>query len=495
MGNSLKIRQFTFCQYEFNPRTKEFLINFDDVIKNLRKYKSFTEWACCIHDKDVYTEDAIDKMRYTLEKEAKEAGITDEFLLNEYISKNSWAKLGEPKPKHIHVACKCTYAIKIEDISRFLGVEEYLIEKKKGKRAFLDCVKYLTHEDEKQQKLGKHRYDDSEVFTSENFTDWRERLDSRKIDEEKYGVGKNLKQKYIIDVSKYGMTLNQCFRELDGDEYIGMLGKLQKARQEYLIRNSLLPNTRLSIYVYGAGGTGKDVFCELLSHALYPETEDIRDISFGIGDGNSTFDGYDGQPVLTWSDVRAGHFFALGKRLTLTALDPHPKEQGGNVDIKFGNTRLINSYNIINGVENFFCFIQDMAERFREVGNIEQFYRRFPVVVFLTSKKFTVTVNSGIYFGNNCYGKYELYKEINGSFAELQKYCGSDKELLRNISAKAIAPVVDIIQEIRKKFDSPEISKEDTILHFDKCGFGDVITTGSKFEKYGDSSEYETLFE
>lgn len=495
MGNSIKVRQFTVCQFEKSPRTGEFIMNLDDIIKALHNYKSFTEWAYCIHDKDVYTDDAIDEMRYTLIQDAKKNKITDETAISEYISNNSWAKVGDVKGKHIHIVVKCQGALSIECIANWLGVKEHFVKKVKGKGAFLDCVEYLTHENEKQQKLGKHRYDDSEVFTSANFTDWRERLDSRKIDEEKYGVGKNLIQKYIIDISKYGMTLNQCFRELDGDVYIGSLSKFHKARQEYLTRNALLPNTRLSVYVYGAGGTGKDVFCELLSHALYPETEDIRDISFGIGDGNSTFDGYDGQPVLTWSDVRAGHFFALGKRLTLTALDPHPKEQGGNVDIKFGNTRLINSYNIINGVENFFCFIQDMAERFREVGNIEQFYRRFPVVVFLTPKKFTVTVNSGIYFGNNCYGKYELYKEINGSFAELQKYCGSDKELLRKISAKAIAPVVDIIQEIRKKFDSPEISKEDTILHFDKCGFGDVITTGSKFEKYGDSSEYETLLE
>ncbi len=185
MGNTSKIRQFTFSQYEKNPRTGEFLINFDDVIKNLRKYKSFTEWACCIHDKDVYTEDAIDKMRYTLELEAKKAGITDEFLLNDYINKNSWAKLGDVKPPHIHVAVKCTYSIKIEDISRFLGIPEHLIEKAKGKNAFLDCVEYLTHEHEHQQALGKHRYDDSEVITSVNFSDWRERLDSRKIDEEK----------------------------------------------------------------------------------------------------------------------------------------------------------------------------------------------------------------------------------------------------------------------------------------------------------------------
>lgn len=493
MGNSSSTRQFTLAQYEKSPRTGEFFIDLNDIIKNLRKYASFTEWACCIHDKDVFTEDAIDKMRYILEEEAKKAGITDEFLLNDYISKNSWAKLGEPKPKHIHVVVKCKYSIEIQDIARWLGVPEHLIKKKKGRGAFLDCVEYLTHENEKQQELGKYRYDDSEVITSDSFSDWRQRLDSRKIDEEKYGVGKNLKQKYIIDVLDYGKTLNQCRNELDGDVYIGFFQQLQKARQEHLVRVATLPNTRLNIYVFGAGGTGKDVFCELLSHALYPEFEDIRDISFGIGDGNSTFDGYDGQPVITWSDVRAAHFHSFGKRLTLLALDPHPKAQSGNVNVKFGNTRLINSYNIINGVEDFLLFIQDMAERFREVNNIEQFYRRIPVVICLTPKSFTITINSGVYFGNNRFCDYEFYKEIRGSFAYLQKVCSSDRELLKKLSAKMISPVVEIIHEILEKLDKPEKSREEIILDIDKLGFGDVISTGEKFEPDSDQSEWLTI--
>lgn len=500
----MKIRQFTVCQFERNPRTNDYIKDLNEIIKALKSYTSFTEWAYCIHDKDLYTDDAIDDMRYTLIQEAKKNKITDETAISEYILNNSWAKVGDVKGKHIHIAVKCENSLKIEYISNWLGVPEHLIKKVKGKGAFLDCIEYLTHEHEKQQSLGKHRYDDAEVITSDSCSDWRERLNSRKIDEEKYGVGKNIKQKYIIDVSKYGMTLNQCFKELDGDEYIGMLGKLQKARQEYLIRNSLLPNTRISIYVFGAGGTGKDVFCELLSHALYPEIEDIRDISFGIGDSHSTFDGYDGQPILTWSDFRAGHFQSLGKRLTLVALDPHPKAQGGNVDIKFGSTRLVNSYNIINGVENFRVFIQRLTDAFvtrdgfhsmSEVDNIEQFYRRIPVVVFLTPEKFTITVNSGVYFGNNDFKTYDFYKEIKGNFGYLQKVCGSDKELLKTLSSKMISPVVEIISEIREKLDVPEKSRDDIILEIGKLGFGDVVSTGSKFEKKIDFSEWETILE
>lgn len=196
MGNSMKLRQFTVCQFEKNPRTNEYIVDLNDIIKRLGSYTSFTEWACCIHDKDVYTDDAIDDMRYTLIKEAKKQGITDEVAVSEYISSNSWAKVGDIKGKHIHVVVKCANSLKIEHIANWLGVPEHLVKKVKGRGAFLDCLEYLTHENEKQQELGKYRYDDSEVITSASASDWRERLNLRKVDEDKYGVGKNLKQKY-----------------------------------------------------------------------------------------------------------------------------------------------------------------------------------------------------------------------------------------------------------------------------------------------------------
>ncbi len=37
------------------------------------------------------------------------------------------------------------------------------IEIGRGRNTSLDCVQYLTHETEKQQALGKHHYDDSEI--------------------------------------------------------------------------------------------------------------------------------------------------------------------------------------------------------------------------------------------------------------------------------------------------------------------------------------------
>ena len=503
MANGKRIRQFTIVQFEVNPRTGEKIADFNEIVNNLKKYKSFTHWAFCIHDKDVYTQDAIDDMICILSMEAKAKGIKDESALNEYIKENAWCQIGNVKSRHIHIVVKCNSAREIAQISRFLGIPEHLINVIKGKSAFWDCVQYLTHEDEDQQKLGKHRYDDSEVFTSDSCRDWRKQLDSRKVDEEKYGVGKTREQKYIIDVAKYGKTLNECCRELsdDIDLYIAWSVKLQRARQEYLSKLAVLPNTRISVYVYGAGGVGKDVFCELLASALFPDKPDIRDIVFGIGDGVSTFDGYDGQPVVTWSEMRSADLLSfVGRRSVLTVLDPHPKLQSGNVNIKFGNTKLIQEYNIINGVDNWTTFINGLAAGYfdrnaikhnSEKQNIEQFYRRIPIIIWIQPDKFSISINEGVFSGNRNFLKYPLYKEVSGSFSELQALCGADMKLLKKLSASLISHVLEVIQFLRNKLDVPELSKEEIYQNLLNKNYGTVLRHGNI--KLFDKSEENSL--
>lgn len=477
-------------QFECNPRTGEKIVDLEKISENLKKYKSFTYWAYCIHDKDVYTQDAIDNMIYILNMEAKAKGIKEESSLNEYVKENAWCQLGDVKGKHIHIVVKSNGAMSIEQIARFLEVPECLINVIKGKGAFWDCVQYLTHEDEDQQKLGKHRYDDSEIFTSVSCRDWRKQLDSRKIDEEKYGVGKTKEQKYIIDVAKYGKTLNECCRELSDemDLYVAWSVKLQRARQEYLSKLAVLPNTRISIYVYGAGGVGKDVFCELLANALYPDKSDIRDVLFGIGDGVSTFDGYDGQPVITWSEMRASNLLSfVGRRSVLTVLDPHPKLQSGNVNVKFGNTKLIHEYNIINGVDNWTGFIRELAKGYRdqnavlhhnEQSNMEQFYRRIPIIIWIQPDRFSISVNEGVFLGNRNFMNYRLHKEISGSFAELQALCGANTELLRKLSAPLIGHVLEVVQSLKNRLDVPELSEAEIYQRLLSKNYGAVLNSG-----------------
>lgn len=501
VSNGLRLRQFKFCMFEFNRLTGERICHFDDIINNLKRYKTLGDWAYCIHDKDVYTQDAIDNLCASLASSARKQGIKDDLALNEYINQNLNVKIGDKKGRHIHVVCRPKRGVEISEVVKWLGVpENFILTINEGKgrtTGFWDCVRYLTHEDEEQQKLGKFLYPDSEVFTSDSISNWRDVLNTMKIDEDKYGKGRSISERFIIDVLKYGKSISQCYSEMDEIMFLSSLHKLQNSRQQYLINNAPLPNTRINVYVYGVGGAGKDVFCELLSHFLYPDVKNINDVVFGIGGGSSTFDKYDGQPVVTWSDVRASDLIsAIGRRAVLTAFDPHPKMQSGNVNVKFGSTRLINKFNIVNGVDNPHKFIKDLASSYSdssgvyhnaEDNNIEQFYRRFPIIVWLSSNKYRIMLNTAVYSGLPDYRNYD-YHEYAGSFKELQRLCGSNKSLLYEISEKMVAPLVRAVNILRVKLDSQIISEETALGLFDSLHYGSCLASDSQIDLSGNDS-------
>lgn len=124
----MKSRVFHCVQYEFSPKDgTDFHFN-ENNIKNCLSHKSIKKYAYVRHDKDVYSKD--DKELYG-------------------------RKIGDPKNDHWHVILKTDVAIDVEVIAKWLGVPPQQIEIPKGKGAFLDNVQYLTHEDDKQQKIIK----------------------------------------------------------------------------------------------------------------------------------------------------------------------------------------------------------------------------------------------------------------------------------------------------------------------------------------------------
>ena len=479
--NGTRIRQFTLCQFENNPRTGDFIQPLTEIADRLTKYKTFAEWAWVIHDRDIYTQDAIDDMNATLESEAKKQGLKDEASIAQYVANNRWAALGQKKQTHIHIVCKLSTPVEIYKIAQWLGVPEHLVHIIKGKGAFLDCTEYLTHEDEKQQQLGKVRYNDNEVHTSVSFSDWRQQLDNRKVTEAKYGKGKTTTEKFILDVLKYGKTLNQCKAEMDGNEYVNNLGKLQKARAEYLM-SAPLPNTRITFYVCGDGGIGKGIACELLARALCPDIEDIQDVMFGIGNDNASFDGYDGQPVIIWQEMRAADLMsAQGRRTTLIALEPHPRKGDGCVNVKYGKTNLINSYNIINGVDPYDEFIKALAGEYTdkrgiahhaERRNMEQFERRVPIIIPISEQQFDILINAGVFAGTREYNQYVSYASMVGNFARLQALCGTNQPLLIDMSKPMIDPIVEVSKHLKERLDTPALTEAEVRAKVKSMGYG-----------------------
>ena len=503
--NTKRVRQFTVVQFNYNPRTGGFIADLTEITNNLARYKSFTYWAWAIHDSDVYTQDAIDDMNATLRNEAKKIhGLTDEAAIAQYVGNNIWAKLGDKKGVHLHIVCQMNSALEIWKIAEWLGVPEHLVEVVKGKGALLDCTEYLTHEDEKQQQLGKTLYDDSAVHASDSFSDWRQQLDARKVQEAKYGKGKSRVEKYIIDVLKYGKTMRECRAEMDGNDYVNNLGKLQKARGEYL-SHAKLPESRITFYVDGKGGIGKGILCELLARALCSDIAQIQDIAFTVGGENVAFDDYDGQPVLIWDDVRAvDMMMMLGRRNVLHALAPHPREtEESSVSIKYGKTRLLHKFNIINGVDPYQQFIHNLAGEYTdkkgmkhhaEVNNLEQFYRRFPIIIPIRESDFDILINQGVFTGTREYEQYISYASMIGSFAHLQTMCGNNKGLLIDMSKPMVDPIVEVSDHLQERFATSQMTEEQIKAEAAKLGYGTRVngdgTTDEKTQR-----EYDEFVE
>ena len=320
----MKKRIFNIMQYEFNPITKEDLHFNETNIVNGIYHKSIKRWAYICHDKDTFTDKDFDDGLCTKEQ------------------------IGQTKEKHWHVVLDCPNQVELSAISKWFGVPENFIELPKGHGAFLDCVEYLTHEDNKQQELGKNLYNDDEVKSNFNFRQELEKREERLL---RYGKDLSVKQQMEYDVMYLGKTLKECEKE-DPILYMENCKKLKERRLEY-IYNVDVPNTRLNYYIEGKGGYGKDIASRALARSLFPQYTRDEEIFFEVGAKNTTFEGYDGQPVIIWSEYRAITLLDVfgGRENLFKVFDSHP--HNSRVNIKYGSFKLINTVNIVNIVQNF----------------------------------------------------------------------------------------------------------------------------------------------
>ena len=123
-GKVLRRKIFNIMQYLKHPDTGEELIN-ELVVKQgleVLKAKEGMKYAYILHDKDI-----------------NEDGTT--------------------KPPHYHIVLNFKNIVSITEIAKAFRIETQYVNVPKAtkwRNAFLDCVNYLTHSDEKQQDLGKY---------------------------------------------------------------------------------------------------------------------------------------------------------------------------------------------------------------------------------------------------------------------------------------------------------------------------------------------------
>lgn len=436
----IRVRVFNIMQYAFHPITGEKLLD-EEQIESGVGHKSIKRYAWVKHDKDVYTEqDELDDR-------------TD-------------CKAGDPKGVHFHIVGECPNTVELPMLARWFNIPENYIDLPKGQGAFLDCVQYLTHESDKEQDKGKTLYPDEEVHSNFNF---REELTQRTERRLKYGRDLTPKERMRYDVLYNGKTLKECMAE---DRLIVLedLDKLKKFRLEY-IRLQDPPQTRINYYICGKGGIGKGLISRALARSLYPNIKDDEDIFFEVGAKGAALEGYDGQPVIIWSDRRAGDLLAeLGNRGNVfNVFDTHPCKSQQN--IKFSSTNLCNEVNIVNSVEPYTDFLNALSGEYTDKNGAkhtsedkDQSYRRFPFIIPLHKEDFDLLLNKGFVDGDD-YQEYIAYRHISGNMRRIMQICGNNAALARLLSSQTLKPVTDKHTEVLAKIGTEGKDKtEDEIL-------------------------------
>lgn len=435
---SIKSYMFEVVQQVRHPETGEPLLS-EETIKQALEHKQIGSWAYVLHDKDAYTDD-------------------DEAANPEH-------KAGRLKPAHWHVVIRLkTKALEISVIAKWFRVPENFVKVKKGRDAFLDSVQYLTHESEKQQRAGKHRYDDSEIKTSPGF-DFRDELIKRAEKAIKYGmesIKESLRKKVLLE----GMTIRQIIA-MDPLAYQKDYSTLDKFRIKYISDYAPLPRLRINYYVSGCGGVGKGLICRAIARSLYPDLVHDEDIFFEVGAKNAAFEGYDGQPVIIWNDRRAIDLLQElgGRGNVFNVFDTHPTRAKQN--IKYGSVNLCNEVNIVNSVQSYSDFLDGLAGEYTDRSGVKmtsedkgQSYRRFPFIIPLHENDFDLLMNKGFYEGTTEYEQYIAYHKIRGNMQKIAQFCGTNEALAHEIQAKTVKPITDKHMELKEKHSCTEVDEE-----------------------------------
>jgi hypothetical protein len=148
--------------------------------------------------------------------------------------------------------------------------------------------------------------------------------------------------------------------------------------------------------------------------------------------------------------------------------DPIPSTAAYNV--KYGQTKLINPINIINGIETYEDFLNGLAGEYTDKQGIfhksedkGQSYRRFPIIICLREEQFDVLFNKGVMENTREYEQYLGYKNLMGNFAKVaQRFDGQAKEKIAiNMLSTCIEGVERFKQNMTQKItDENDIPEE-----------------------------------
>lgn len=368
----------------------------EKILGMLNKWnKGIKGFAYIKHDKDIYTcSDELESQRNADESLRQLDDMKDELSVDDYETRKKEIAAGivvagQHKVDHWHILADFgTNAKPVSDIATVLGIPANLICGVRGKKkGFANMLAYLTHITEKARDDNKHEYLYDEV-KGLRFPNDPAYSDFQTYDDFASAFESNSLQLDLTAVMvMQGKITPGELKEKSPEYYLNNIQKIGRARLEYV--NSLpTPDTLFNFYVGamcpskdGRGGRiGKGLACQVLavSHlkSMFPNVDftkmtldDLRRYIFFAGAEGVTFDGYDGQPIIIWDDVRGFDLVKLfgGVGRLFKALDTHPKPMAFNV--KYGKVLLKNRINIFNGIETYQQFITALSQEYKELSN------------------------------------------------------------------------------------------------------------------------------
>lgn len=391
---------------------------------------SIIRWAYVKHDKDVYTNEKILEDKPELE--------------------------GTHKIDHWHIIMQFSYAQDLERLVDWFDIPSNFFEKGRGQGAFEEKCIYLTHESDSQQELGKHLYADNEIYSNFDFRQTITDYTKRKLELlSKYGRSSlSLKDEIRLKVMSEGYSLKRI-REEYPLNYAEDLSKLRALRFDYLCSQPPSP-IRMNFYIDAKGRVGKDLLSVGIARTWFPELSD-EECFFNVGARGVPFEGYDGQPIIIWSDRRAASFISeFGRENVFGGIfNTFPLTKSVQ-NVKYGSIPLLNMVNIVNGVDNYEDFLSALAGEYTSKDGIRyesedknQSYGRFPLIIKVHYTDFDILLNKGYMSGNiDLFQEYEMYENVRGNMRRIAELCNGREELRKELESQLTLPIVNAGKEL-----------------------------------------------
>jgi energy-coupling factor transporter ATP-binding protein EcfA2 len=230
--------------YKYNEEIKKY------IIAQCERYKSIKKYAFILHDKDT-----------------KEDGTS--------------------KKLHVHLLLYFGNPLPLENIVKWFEHIGVIKENLGPIHNWVSALEYLTHKNDED----KYQYNEEDITA--NF-DFKSEIENKKR-------SSNVKN-MIIEFSNNEITFTNLWNTLTKEEKMKYDNDISKANKIRAININLKGNRDMKVlYIYGETGIGKTTFAKQFA--------DMMKMSYFVsGSSNDTLEGYMGQDIIIFDDLRADSF-------------------------------------------------------------------------------------------------------------------------------------------------------------------------------------------